>query len=819
MFIRFFSEISLDDAALVGGKSAGLGYLAQASQRCGINSAPGFAVTVEAYWYFLRANALAAQLEKLLERLDSTDSKSVACIGAQIRALFLAGQIPSDLADSIRQAYARLGAACCPKNMQTEFLVAVRSSATIEDSSGTSCAGQQESFLSIKDESAILVAYQRCLASLFTDRALVYRAMHGFDHMQIGMAVAVQQMVDAQQGAAGVAFTLDPETGNRDHLIIESVFGFGQRLVQGEVTPDEYRVFKPSIGHYPRPIIRKKLGNKQEKLFYGSDGKERVKELSDDEKSQFCLSDDQVMQLAMMIKNIEDDYQKHRAHSVALDIEWVQSGADGKFYVIQVRPETIHDADKKTLSYVYRLEMNQKQKLLVQGQSVGASIAVGNACVISSIEEAERIEEGDILVTRMTTPDWMPFLRKVGALVTDSGGRTCHAAIVSRELGIPAVVGVGDATRVIKHRQAITVDCSQGATGIVYEDVLAYTKEQRDVTHLESPGVDIMVTLADPDQAYVVAQIPYVCGVGLARIEFIIAQHIGVHPMVCQANLSALPADIAQKLKLMVQGYETARQFFVQKLAQGIGTIAAAFYPRAVLVRFSDFKTNEYAHLLGGSLYERPEQNPMIGLRGASRYYHDQYREAFKLECEALVYARNRMGLTNIACMLPFVRTVHEAEQVLALMKEMGLERGRDGLIIFMMVEIPSNVILFEKFAPLFDGFSIGSNDLTQFVLAVDRDEPSLAEIFDERNEAVQIYLQEIVKKARQAGKYISICGQAPSDYPELAHMLVKAGINSLSLNPDSVIPFLTNYKKATKDFTRPDNNILNENFSGNASI
>lgn len=801
-YIKRFEEITIDDIPLVGGKNASLGQMIANLSQQGVVIPTGFAITADAYWYFLRHNHLLESIRDLLDSIaDYQDLRKIQAVGRDIRAQIEHGLIPEDLKQEIVTSYEML----CKYYQQEKCDVAVRSSATAEDLPDASFAGQQETFLNISGHDALLEAYKQSLASLFTDRAIVYRYEKGFDHFKVGLSTGVQKMVRADLAVSGVMFTLDTDTGFSDVVMIESGYGLGELVVKGEIMPDEYLVHKPTLKAGYASIIKKQLGDKQMKMIYANDegralGSSTKKvEVSLHDKTKFCLQEEDILDLARMALAIEDHYTARKGSWCPMDIEWAKDGLDGKLYIVQARPETVHSLKKKE-SFVmrYRLEMERESlhdRLLVTGSSIGQAIASGKARVILSVEDIHQVREGDIIVTHMTDPDWVPALKKSAGIVTDSGGRTCHAAIVSRELGIPALVGALSATQSIKNDQEITLDCSMGGVGYVYDGTLPFVQEtiRIDENKKKMIPADILLNSANPEQAFVAAQLPN-DGVGLARIEFIISNLIKVHPMACVHPERIKDSAVRKEVDAFKGPYETLSQFFINTLAQGIGMIAAAFYPKPVIVRTSDFKSNEYRGLIAGTYFEPTEENPMLGLRGASRYYSEWYQEAFALECAAFKKIREQMGFKNVKIMLPFVRTVKEAQVVLEYMDDQGLTRGEYGLELIMMCEIPSNVLLIDEFSTLFDGFSIGSNDLTQLTLGVDRDSGLLTELFDERDAAVKKMLEYAVTGAKRNGKYIGICGQAPSDYPEIARFLLDLGINSLSLNPDSVVPFIDGY-------------------------
>ena len=801
-YIKNFKSIELKDVPLVGGKNASLGYMLQYLTDAGVRVPAGFAITVDAYWDHLRVNNLFDEVTLLTKKLRRmSDFSAIKKVAKTLRDLLEAAPLPAALVKEITEGYEALsrevGSADC--------VVAVRSSATAEDLPDASFAGQQESFLNVSGIKQVLAAYKKCLASLFTDRAIMYRAEKGFDHLTVGISVGIQQMVRSDRATSGVMFTLDTESGFKDVVVISSAYGMGESVVKGEVVPDEFHVFKPMLAKGLDPIIKRECGSKKIERMCVPKKSGTVKRTVSLEKSQqFSLSDAQIIELAKTACIIEKEYTQNAGGWTPMDIEWAYDGDNGLLYIVQARPETVH-AQKEhghTMT-TYRIAPNQKIEIVVKGQSVGQKIAFGRARVIASMHEGlSSLEEGEILVTRMTDPDWVPLMKKAAGIITESGGRTCHAAIVSRELGIPAIVGAAGAMKKIHDGQFVTIDCSTGSEGFVYEGVMAIETQQTALGALPKTPVKVLLNVASPERAYTYSFLP-VDGVGLARLEFIITNAVQVHPMALVAPEKIQDKKILKKLQEVTAAYASPQDFFIKKVAEGVGMIAAAFFPRSVLVRFSDFKSNEYRGLLGGSYFEPLEENPMMGWRGASRYYHELYAPAFELECQAIRYVRDVMGLHNVNVMVPFVRTVEEARKVTELLKKQGLVSQRGGLEMYMMCEIPSNVLLIDQFAQYFDGFSIGSNDLTQTTLSVDRDSGLLASVFDERNEAVMKMMSLAIHGAHFSGKPIGICGQAPSDYPEVAQFLMDEGINSISLNPDSVIPFLSTFgKPVTQDLS-----------------
>jgi len=775
--IVWLDEVGRADVGLVGGKGASLGEMRRAL--LGIPVPDGFVVTAEAFRAFLERTGLEARIRALMTQLDTHNVQMLAECGQSIRNLIVETPLPPELESEIRRAYREL------VRKTGSFDVAVRSSATIEDSEEHSFAGQHDTFLNVKTEEMLLDRVRRCFASLFTDRAISYRHDRGFTNGDVAIAVVVQQMVRSDLAASGVLFTIDPESGAENVVYVTSSYGFGELVVQGRVNPDQFYVFKPGLKENSRALIEKRLGSKQKKLVCAN-GALREEDVSPAEQQRFSICDDEVVQLARWAVQIEAHYGR------PMDIEWAKDGVTQRLFIVQARPETVHGAKSANTLESYVLE--ESGKLLVRGEPVGSKIGQGRAHVIRDVAEIGRFRAGEVLVTEMTDPDWEPIMKIASAIVTERGGRTCHTAIVSRELGIPCVIGAEGATQKIQTGQEITVDCSQGE-GRVFAGRLKFRIDRIDVAQLPRTRTKIMMNVGIPEMAFAQARIPN-DGVGLAREEFIISSHIGIHPKALleyeqlQARAAHDP-QIAQILKEIDErtiGYTDKAQFFVDKLASGVAKIAAAFWPNDVIVRLSDFKSNEYAGLIGGGLYEPTESNPMIGWRGASRYYDSKYKDAFGLECQAIKKARDEMGLRNIKVMIPFCRTPEEGKRVIETMAEFGLIQGENDLEVYVMCEIPSNVLLAEEFAEIFDGFSIGSNDLTQLTLGLDRDSELVAHIYDERNEAVKRLVRHVIEVARRKGRKIGICGQAPSDFPEFAEFLVECGIDSISLNPDTVI-------------------------------
>ena len=783
-FIKWLNEISKKDIALFGGKNASLGELYKNLTEKGIKVPDGFAISAEAYKFFLKCAGLEDKIKKLLEDFDKRNLRELKERGRRIRQLILSAELPEELVNEIKEAYKKLEE-IYGKNVD----VAVRSSATAEDLPTASFAGQYETFLNIKGEKKLIDAIKKCYASLFTDRAISYREDHGFSHFDIYLSIGVQKMVRAYLACSGVIFTIDPETGFRNVIYITGSWGLGELVVRGAVNPDAFYIFKPTLEKGYKAIIEKKLGAKNKMLVYGKDGimeKDVPGHLTD----KFILDDKEILTLAKWALEIEKHY------GMPMDIEWAKDGITNELFILQARPETVHSR-RKSFS-VYRLI--EKGEVIVEGEAIGNKIGRGVARIVMSIDDIDEFKEGDVLVTDMTDPDWEPIMKMASAIVTNRGGRTCHAAIVSRELGIPAVIGTKIATEVIKDGEEITVDCSEGV-GKVYRGLLKYEEEEISFDDIPKTKTKIMMNVAIPDKAFLLSQIPN-DGVGLARVEFIISSHIGIHPMAL-VEYERLKMAREEKIREIVREidkrtatYKDKKDFYIEQLAMGIAKIASAFYPNDVIVRFSDFKTNEYASLVGGSLYEPIENNPMLGWRGASRYYDEKFKPAFGLECKAIKKVREELGLKNVKVMIPFCRTPEEGIKVIKTMEEFGLKR--EDIEIYVMCELPSNVVLAEKFAKIFDGFSIGSNDLTQLVLGIDRDSNLVAHLFDERNDAVKKMIEMVINIAKKYDRKVGICGQAPSDFPEFAEFLVEKGIDSISLNPDAVIK--TKYLVAEKE-------------------
>ncbi len=778
--ILWFEDLTIDDIPRVGGKNAALGELYRALAAGGVRVPNGFAVTADAFRRFMSGAGLDRRVHELLDGLDPRDVGRLRDRALTLREAIVDAPLPETLAAGVRAAYAALSGDA-PHGVD----VAVRSSATAEDLPDASFAGQQETYLNVRGAAAVLDAVRRCFASLYTDRAISYRAERGFDQTAVALSVGVQRMVRSDLAASGVAFTIDTETGFPDVVLISAAYGLGENVVQGAVNPDEFYVFKPTLAEGKRPILRRQLGTKELRMVYDTGGRTtRNVRVDDAERARFAIDDDDVLQLARWAVAIEDHFSARHGRHTPMDIEWAKDGATGELFVVQARPETVQSRRDAAVLETYRLQ--ETGPVLVTGEAVGSKIGAGPVHVIRSLDELPSFRPGEVLVADRTDPDWEPVMKIASAVVTNRGGRTCHAAIVSREIGRPAVVGCEHATEVLRDGQKVTVSCAAGDVGAVYDGALAFDVERVDVRDLRRPRTKIMMNVADPSEAFRLAMLPN-DGVGLAREEFIINHAIGIHPLAL-LHYDELAPEVRAAIDARTAGYRDKPAFFVERLAEGIAMIAAAFYPRDVIVRLSDFKSNEYANLLGGRAFEPVEENPMLGFRGASRYYHERYRDGFALECRALQRVREDMGLVNVKVMVPFCRTVEEARRVEAELARNGLRRGETGLELYVMCELPSNVIQAEAFAEIFDGFSIGSNDLTQLTLGVDRDSEIVAPLFDERDPAVEALIAQVIRAAHAAGRKIGICGEAPSDYPEFARFLVEQGIDSISLNPDAVL-------------------------------
>ncbi len=775
-YVVSLDKLGVHDVEHVGGKNASLGEMISNLAGAGVSVPGGFATTAQAYRDFLEQSGLNDRIHAALDALDVDDVNALAKTGAQIRQWVMEAEFPARLDSEIRQAFAALA------NGNDNLAVAVRSSATAEDLPDASFAGQQETFLNIRGVDNVIRAAKEVFASLFNDRAIAYRVHQGFDHKLVALSAGVQRMVRSETGTAGVMFTLDTESGFRDVVFITGAYGLGETVVQGAVNPDEFYVHKPTLEAGRPAILRRNLGSKAIKMIYGDEAKAgrsvKVVDVDRADRARFALSDAEVTELARQAMIIEKHYGR------PMDIEWAKDGDDDKLYIVQARPETVKSRASATVMERYLLK--EKGTVLVEGRAIGQRIGAGPVKVINDVSEMDKVQPGDVLVSDMTDPDWEPVMKRASAIVTNRGGRTCHAAIIARELGIPAVVGCGNATQILQDGQGVTVSCAEGDTGFIFEGELGFDVRKNSVDAMPDLPFKIMMNVGNPDRAFDFAQLPNE-GVGLARLEFIINRMIGVHPKAL-LNFAGLPADIKESVEKRIAGYPDPVGFYVEKLVEGISTLAAAFWPKKVIVRLSDFKSNEYANLIGGKLYEPEEENPMLGFRGASRYISESFRDCFELECRALKKVRNEMGLTNVEIMVPFVRTLGEASQVVELLAGNGLKRGENGLKVIMMCELPSNALLADEFLEFFDGFSIGSNDLTQLTLGLDRDSGIVAHLFDERNPAVKKLLANAIAACNKAGKYIGICGQGPSDHPDLARWLMEQGIESVSLNPDSVL-------------------------------
>lgn len=784
--ILWFDEVGISDIALVGGKNASLGEMIQQLSPSGIKIPHGFATTAYAFRFFIEKAGIEEKLRSLFANLNVDDVHNLQQRGKQARALIMHTAFPVELRDAIAESYTQL----C-QNYSSDTDVAVRSSATAEDLPDASFAGQQETYLNVHTIPGVLAACHRCFSSLFTDRAISYRHQRGFDHLDVALSVGVQKMVRSDLACAGVMFSIDTETGFKDAAFISAAYGLGENVVQGTVNPDEYYVFKPTLKQGFRPILKKRVGSKELKMVY-DDGSKFTKNVSVTEcdRAKFALEDEEILQLARWASLIEDHYTQVRQQYTPMDMEWAKDGITGELFIVQARPETVQSQKSQNILRSYHFTTKISQNPLTTGRSVGESIGQGTARLILDASKIDQFRPGEVLITNRTDPDWEPIMKKASAIVTNSGGRTCHAAIIARELGIPAIVGSGNATDILKTGQEITISCAEGEEGKVYPGLLPYEVREVPLENLPRTRTKILMNVGNPAEAFSLSAIPN-DGVGLARLEFIIANYIQVHPLALIHYDKLDDEVVKEKIAQLTALYEHKPQYFIDKLARGVATIAAAFYPNPVVVRMSDFKTNEYANLLGGKQFEPKEENPMLGWRGASRYYDERYREAYALECHALKQVRDDMGLTNVIPMIPFCRTPEEGKRVIAEMKKHGLEQGKNDLQVYVMCELPSNVIMAEEFSQVFDGFSIGSNDLTQLTLGLDRDSSLVAHLFDERNEGVKRMVQMAILAAKKNYRKIGICGQAPSDYPEFAKFLVEQGIDSMSLNPDSVLKTL----------------------------
>ncbi|MEG9328320.1 phosphoenolpyruvate synthase [Salinimicrobium catena] len=785
--IKKFSELSIEDVPLVGGKNASLGEMYNELSSEGVQVPNGFATTSEAFWLFLKENDLEENLKQLMQQLDHENYTNLSETGKKARETIMNARLPEELAKAIVAAYNELGD-------QKDVQVAVRSSATAEDLPQASFAGQHESYLNISGKEALLQAVQKCYASLYTDRAIKYREDQGFKHSEVALSVGVQKMVRSDRGCSGVGFTIEPESGFKDVIHLSGVWGLGENIVQGTVNPDEFFIFKPTLQKDKQAIIQKKLGRKEKTMVYAaSNGHSSTVNIETEasKQDQYVLNDEEVLTLGRWALLIEQHYGK------AMDIEWAKDGISNELFITQARPETVHHALKEELQFEYRLK--DKGEILVKGNAIGSKIAVGTARILESPREADKLQEGDILITETTSPDWDPILKRVAGVITDRGGRTSHAAIVARELGVPAVVGTYFATQNISDGETVTVSCAEGKTGMVYKGSLEYEKLELDFDQIKLPETEAKLILSDPEMAFQLSFYPN-NGVGLLRMEFIITHMVKVHPMSLIKFNELEDAETRKRIEELTAAYERKEDYFIDQLSQGIASMAAAFYPKEVIVRMSDFKTNEYANLIGGTQFEPKEENPMLGFRGASRYYSDLYKDGFALECRAIQRVRDEMGLENVKVMIPFCRTIEEGKKVVEIMAENGLKQGDKGLEVYVMVEIPSNVILLEEFAEIFDGFSIGSNDLTQLTLGIDRDSQMMGSLFDENDAAAKKMISMAIEKAKKAEKKIGLCGQAPSDFPDFASFLVNEGISSISFNPDALLNGINNINRAEEN-------------------
>jgi pyruvate,water dikinase len=775
-YVLWYQELGMGDVNKVGGKNASLGEMISNLANAGVQVPGGFATTSHAFNEFLEQSGVNQKIFDILATLDVDDVTELAKVGAQIRQWVIDTPFQPALEVAIREAYEQLSS----ETQEASF--AVRSSATAEDMPDASFAGQQETFLNVKGFDAVMLAVKHVYASLFNDRAISYRVHQGYEHQGVALSAGVQRMVRSDKAASGVMFTMDTESGNNDVVFITSSFGLGEMVVQGAVNPDEFYVHKPILAQGHQAVVRRNIGSKLIQMVYSDDaahGKQvKIEDVAAEQRRIFSINDEEVMELAKQAVIIEKHYGR------AMDIEWAKDGNDGKLYIVQARPETVRS--REDVQLIERFHLKTRGDVICEGRAIGHKIGTGVAKVLSSIDEMDQIQPGDVLVTDMTDPDWEPIMKRASAIVTNRGGRTCHAAIIARELGVPAVVGCGDVTDRIKTGDIVTVSCAEGDTGLIYSGKQDFEIITNRVDTLPDLPMKIMMNVGNPDRAFDFARLPNE-GVGLARLEFIINRMIGIHPKAL-LDFNGQTAELQTEINEMIAGYDSPVEFYIARLVEGIATIASAFYPKKVIVRMSDFKSNEYANLVGGDRYEPDEENPMLGFRGASRYISESFRDCFALECEAIKRVRKQMGLTNVEVMIPFVRTVNEAAQVIELLKEQGLERGKDGLRVIMMCELPSNALLADQFLEHFDGFSIGSNDLTQLTLGLDRDSGIISHLFDERNDAVKALLSMAIKAAKAKGAYVGICGQGPSDHPDFAAWLVEQGIDSVSLNPDTVI-------------------------------
>lgn len=789
IYLADLHKVGLKDIDQVGGKNASLGEMLQNLTQLGIQIPGGFVVTVAAYREFIRYNNLDEEIHRIINNIKLDDIESLRRGGLQARQLLKNAKFPRELSEAIIEKYYELS-----KTYDQDMTdVAVRSSATAEDLPDASFAGQQETYLNVRGPAPLMNAVRNCFASIFTDRAISYRQSFGYDHFSIGLSVCVQKMVRSDLGASGVAFSLDTESGFKDVVVINASFGLGEMIVQGAVSPDEYIVFKPAMKKGYSSIIEKKLGIKDKMMVYGDNPDERVQIIQVEKPLQqrYCLKDERIIQLAQWVTKIEEYYSKVKGHWCPMDVEWAVDGLSKELFIVQARPETIHSQKDFSKITEYIMDGATAKKQLVKGIAVGDKIGTGKVSILFSLDkrvtEGHEFQAGDVLVTDMTDPDWEPIMKKASAIITNKGGRTCHAAIVARELGVPAIVGCGNATDILNDGQMVTASCAEGDEGIVYDGEVPFSKVETDLNDLPKLKTPIMLNVASPNLAFRFSHLPN-AGVGLAREEFIINNYIQVHPMALLKHQELNDAELSATIKKMIRGFESEEDFFIQRLSYGIAKIAASFYPNKVIVRFSDFKSNEYFNLLGGKYFEPHEENPMIGWRGASRYYSDKYKQAFGLELKAIRRVREELGLQNVVVMVPFCRTVEELLKVQEVMKEYGLERGKEGLELFLMAELPSNILMAEQFSKYIDGFSIGSNDLTQLTLGLDRDSSLVAHLYDERNPAVKEMLRMLITTAKKMKVKVGICGQGPSDFPDFAQFLVELGIDSISVTPDSIV-------------------------------
>lgn len=794
-YILDLDKVGLGDLQLVGGKNSSLGEMLQNLTKLGINIPNGFVVTVAAYRYFIEYNKLDEQIRSIVNAIDINNIESLRRAGLQARQLIKNGKFPKEIEEQIVEKYNQLS-----KTYNQEITdVAVRSSATAEDLPDASFAGQQETYLNVRGPESLLIAVRNCFASLFTDRAISYRQNFGYDHFNIGLSVGVQKMVRSDLASSGVAFSLDTESGFKDVVVINGSYGLGEMVVQGAISPDEFIVFKPTLKDDFTPIIEKKMGVKDKKMVYGDNPDERVKIIPTEKYAQkeFCITDEMALLLAKWVIEIEKYYSDLKGHWCPMDVEWAVDGLSKQLFIVQARPETVHSQKDHTKITEYKIDdLSRSEKIILKGIAVGDKISSGKVKIMYSLDgrtghmDGNDFMPGDVLVTDMTDPDWEPIMKRASAIITNKGGRTCHAAIVAREMGVPAIVGCGNATELLVEDQYITASCAEGDAGIVYDGAIKFQLIETNISDFPKVKTPIMLNVASPDMAFHFSHIPN-AGVGLAREEFIINNYIQAHPLALLRHQQIGDKELTAKIEKLIQGYENEETFFVKNLSYGIAKIASAFYPNKVIVRFSDFKSNEYFNLLGGKYFEPNEENPMLGWRGASRYYSKEYKEAFGLECKAIRRVREKMGLDNVVVMVPFCRTVNELIKVQETMAEFGLERGKNGLEVFLMAEIPSNIILAEQFAKHIDGFSIGSNDLTQLTLGLDRDSSLVAHLYDERNDAVKEMLRLLITTAKRCKVKVGICGQGPSDFPDFAQFLVELGIDSISVTPDSILKTL----------------------------